>query len=233
MACPSSAEERVLHHVALIADGNRRWAKEKGLAPTEGHVEGFTKVAPRLIDDLFQLGVHTVTLWCSSIKNLEREPAEVENYLRCFEILAKNLTRSAKDKAMRIVHMGNKSLLPISLRETLEKAERLTKNYTGHVVNLAIAYSGSDEICRAHQKIGSEKLSEDALFEALDTSGQPYPSPDLVIRTAGEQRLGAFMPLQTVYSELYFVKTYFPAVTKEDLVEAVSDFGKRKRTFSK
>lgn len=227
-----------LHHVALIADGNRRWAKENGLKPCEGHIKGFTIVAPQLIEDLFSLNVHTVTLWCCSLGNLSREKSEVDNFLSCFEIMINKVIQTAAERHVKIVHLGRKDLLPQSLCESLIRAEETTRMHSSHVLNLAIAYSGHDEICRAFTKLvkSNENIKEinpKMLIEALDTAGELFPNPDLVIRTSGEQRINGFMPIQTLYSELYFTKVFFPELCREDLVEAIIEFKKRNRTFSR
>lgn len=227
-----------LNHIAIIADGNRRWAKENGLKTTEGHVKGITIVAPQIFEDLFSLDVHTVTLWCCSLNNLEREKSEVENFLSCFEVMINKMMLIASERQIRIVHLGRKDLLPKSLCEALINAEEATRSHTAHVLNLAIAYDGNDEICRAFTKLltthdNINKINPQMLSEALDTAGQPFPNPDLIIRAAGEQRLSGFMPFQSQLSELYFTKVYFPALHHEDLIKAIREFGERNRTYGK
>ncbi|MBA3284066.1 MAG: di-trans,poly-cis-decaprenylcistransferase [Nitrosopumilus sp.] len=231
-------EEINLNHVALIADGNRRWAKSNGLLPQVGHTEAFSIVAPQLIEDLFELKINTVTLWCCSLDNLTREKSEVENFFSCLDIMLDKLRQMAVKREIRIVHLGRKDVLPQSLQESLIKLENATRAYQSHVLNLAIAYCGIDEICRAVNKIVEsnetrKEINSKMLMNALDTGDQPFPKPDLIIRTSGAQRMSGFMPCQATHSELWFTETFFPALCRGDLIEAIGDFSQRDRPFGK
>lgn len=221
-----------LNHVAIIADGNRRWAKENNLPVLEGHKEGFIHTTPKVVEDLWDIGVHTVSIWGFSTGNWNRSESEIANIMDCFNELLKKMLPIAKKSQAKIVHLGRKDRLPGDILKTLNFVENETSSFKEHVFNLAIDFGGRDEIVRACQKAqnlkGSlEKITEDDILANLDTSQQPFPFPDLIIRTSGELRLSGFMMWQAVYSELYFTKKYYPALTRNDLQEAVESFQKR------
>lgn len=227
-----------LNHVAVIADGNRRWAKQNNLPPSEGHKRGFIHTTPQIIENFWNLGVHTVTIWGFSTKNWNRSNSEVTNVMNCFnELLTKMLPIAKKNKG-KIFHLGRKDRLPKDLLDTLSFVEKETSYFKEHIFNLAIDFGGRDEIIRACRKLslstGSlEDITEENIDAHLDTAAQPFPSPDLIIRPSGELRLSGFMSWQALYSELYFTKKYYPELTHKDLEEAIESFKKRDRTFSK
>lgn len=226
-----------LKHLALICDGNRRWAKAKGMHKTEGHTYSFTQLAPKLIPEIFDLGIHTITFWCFSTGNWNRKD-EIKNLMECFDIFTKKMIKIAHLKNIRLVHLGRKDRLPVFLRSTIEEAESITSKYTEHVLNIAIDYGGRDEILRAYKTImlsgiNPEKITEELLGQAMDTKNQPYPDPDFIIRPSGEQRLSGFMPWQNLYSEYYFVSKLFPEFDINLIKNALLEFDQRKRTFSK
>lgn len=227
-----------LKHIAIIADGNRRWAKDNNLHVFEGHRKGFIDVTPKICMELWNWGIHTVTIWCLSTGNWKRDRAEIENLLDLIEMLISIMLPIAKQIEAKIVHLGKKDRLPASLINKIKEAEVETKLYTKHTFNIGIDYSGPDEIIRACQKaieqgIESHALSENLLSNFMDTAAQSNPIPDLIVRSSGEQRLSGFMMWQSVYSELYFTSKYFPEFDSEVLLNAILDFGKRGRTFSK
>ena len=234
--CANASSE--LNHIAIIADGNRRWAKENNLSPLEGHREGFINTTPKIIEDLWDMGIHTVTIWGFSTGNWNRSECEIANIMDCFNILLKRMLPIAKKSRAKIIHLGRKDRLPEYLLQTLNFVEKETSSFKEHVFNFAIDFGGRDEIIRACQKIQSlkgslEYITQDDMDANLDTAQQPFPSPDLIIRTSGELRLSGFMVWQALYSELYFMKKYYPALTRNDLVEAVEAFKKRQRTLSR
>lgn len=228
-----------LKHVAIIADGHRRWAKQNGLSPFEGHRKGFEEVAPQLCQVLWNYGIHTVSIWCCSTGNLRcRNKEEIDNLFGCFENLINKALLVANNFQGRIIHLGRKDRLPESLLSLINQAEDATRAFSNHVLNICIDYDGADEIFRACQKLmlshsSSTPLTRELLEQGLDTAGQPFPSPDLVIRPSGVQRLSGFMLWQSIYSELFFVNASFPEFNEGVLREAILDFGKRKRMFSK
>ncbi len=225
-----------LKHVAIIPDGNRRWARSKGHESLYGHTVGFSQVAPRVIADLFDLGVHTVTLWCCSPENYNRSVKEVRNVGLACNTMLNTLRAHAKKAGVRIVRLGRKDRIPQTSLELIELTEKETLLYSNHVLNLAIDYGSTDEICRACTKlVGQLKpgktITPDMFAQTLDTSGQPYPNPDLIIRTSGESRLSGFMMWQAAYSELYFTHKHFPEFDRALLIEAITEFSNRKRRY--
>lgn len=226
-----------LKHLALICDGNRRWATARGMHKTQGHTYSFTELAPQLLPEIFDLGIHTITFWCFSTGNWNRKD-EISNLMQCFDIFTKKMIAIAHKKNIRLVHLGRKDRLPEFLLSTLEQAENITSKYEEHVLNIAIDYGGRDEILRAYKKLSksgvkSEEITEEMIGKAMDTKDQPYPDPDFIIRPSGEQRLSGFMPWQNLYSEYYFVAELFPEFNINLIKKALLDFEQRKRTFSK
>lgn len=224
-------------HVAIIPDGNRRWAKQHGLTSLQGHKKGFD-VSVTLSKKLRELGVHTLTIWAFSTENWDRTPREVSYLMRLYGHLLDKYIKEAKKDNVRIIHIGRKDRLPKFLLEKLEKAQDETKNFSKHVINIAIDYGGRDEIIRGIKKAVEkgadfEKINEQNFNNFLDTAGQPHPFPDLVIRTSGEFRTSGFMPYQTAYSEYIFLDKYFPELCDKDMEDAVNEYSKRQRRFGK
>lgn len=228
-----------LNHIAIIADGNRRWAKENNLNPINDHHEGFVNKAPQVTEALWKQGIHTVTIWGFSTENWNRDTIEIENIMHCFEELLKKMLPIAQKYNAQIIHLGRKDRIPKYLLETIYQVEETTQLiFPSHIFNLAIDFGGRDEIIRAIQKIQSndpliKEITEEDISNNLDGVNQPYPNLDLIIRTAGELRLSGFMMWQSKYAELYFIDKYFPAIEEKDLDEAIVAFQKRIRTFSK
>ena len=227
-----------LNHIAFIPDGNRRWAKGNGLTATDGHREGFVEATPRVCMRLWKLGVHTVTIWGSSIANLTREKEEVENFFTYCELLLQKMLPIAHTQGIKIIHLGRKDLMPDSTRMLMEKAEKETITYSNNVLNLAINFSGRDDIVRACKRlcekgVGLESITEDMISQTLDTASQSFPEPDLIVRTAGEYRLSGFMMWQSLYAEFFYTHKNFPEIDNSVLAQAIVDFGHRQRTFSK
>ncbi len=225
----------VPNHIALIMDGNGRWARSHGLPATKGHEAG-AKAVRDVIDAARDWGIHTITLWGFSTENWKRSPKEVHKILSLVKIyLQKELEIAHRDK-VRFVHLGRKTRLPGDLLRMIEKVERETKDYTNHQLNLALDYGGREEILRAVQKIVEDgvpaKKIDEVLFSSyLDTAGQKYPEPDLLIRTSGEQRTSGLLPWQMVYSEFYFEEVHLPDITPAKLRNAILDFSRRRRRF--
>lgn len=224
-------------HVAIILDGNRRWANERSMAVSRGHRAGGEKVS-EVLEWCEELGVDVVTLWLLSTDNLvKREDSELIPLLRTIERTAEDLARHSTWQ-IRIV--GAPELLPATTREALERAVAISSRRTGMVVNMAIAYGGRREVVDAvrkllqqHEQLGTpiadlaEQLTDEHIAEHLYTSGQP--DPDLVIRTSGEQRLGGFLLWQSAKSEFWFGDVYWPDFRKVDLLRALRDYSKRQR----
>jgi short-chain Z-isoprenyl diphosphate synthase len=228
------------HHVAMIVDGNRRWAKERMLeTAAHGHRAGAAKIREFLTwcDDL---GIRVVTLYLLSSDNLtNREGGELDSLVEIIADLAEDLSRS---RDWRVQHVGSVEGLPEQLVDALQAAESSTATHTGLHVNLAVGYGGRREIVdalrsivRKHGEGGgtiddlAEVLTPEMIADHLYTGGQP--DPDLVIRTSGEQRLSDFMLWQSAHSEFYFVEAYYPDLREVDFLRAVRDFANRHRRY--
>ncbi len=230
----------VPRHVAIMIDGNRRWARAAGFEDvTQGHLAGARHIN-NLLGWCQEAGVAHVTIWLLSTDNLRRPPDELEPLLRIIADVAEAL--SADDKPWRIVPMGALDLLPGETVAALKSAQERTAERDGLTVNVAVGYGGRREIADAvrsllheHAAAGTsiEELAEvldvDHIAEHLYTKGQP--DPDLVIRTSGEQRLSGFLLWQSVHSEFYFADVLWPDFRKIDFLRALRDYGMRQRRF--
>ncbi|MEK7680580.1 MAG: polyprenyl diphosphate synthase [Patescibacteria group bacterium] len=220
-------------HIGIILDGNRRWAKERGLPTFFGHRKGMEN-AKRIILYAQKSGVKIVTMFAFSTENWSRAPKEVGYLMKLFENYLDKYLLEFKKKGVRLGHVGSMEELPESLSKKLKKAIEETKNNKGIIANLALNYGGRDEIKRMIQKIISMgiKASEvdfDLISANLDTSG--LSDPDLIIRTSGEQRTSGFLIWQGAYSELYFPKVHWPAFDEREFDKAIEEYGKRQRRF--
>lgn len=218
------------NHIAIIPDGNRRWAKEHGLPSFEGHRKGFD-VAVKIGRKIRSMGINTMTMWAFSTENWNRTKDEVNYLMKMYEIFVeKNLKEALKEK-IRIIHIGRKDRIPKSLLEKLKKSEEKTKDFNDYILNIALDYGGRDEIIRAIKKATS--INEGNFNQFLDTANQPYPNPDLIIRTSGEQRTSGLMIWQAAYAEYIFLKKHFPDLKDEDIELAVKEYASRQRRFGK
>ena len=228
-------------HIAIILDGNRRWASEKALDPWFGHEKGAEKV-DALLDWCLKLDVKSITLYAFSTENFARAKNEVEEIMRIAEEeFRKILTdeRIHKNK-VRVKFIGRVNLLRQDLQQLIMDVERATQSYDEHFLNIAFAYGGRAEIVDAARKIAEkvqegkiipEKVDEQMFERYLYTSHMAKQDPDLIIRTSGEERLSGFLLWQSAYSELCFLDVYWPDFRLIDLLRAVRTFQKRKRRF--
>jgi len=222
------------NHVAIIPDGNRRWAKEKGKNTYEGHKKGFDqliKIAKKARD----LGIKVFTVWAFSTENWKRSKEEVSYLMKLYEImLDKYLSEALKDN-IRIIHLGRKDRINDSLKNKIINIEEKTKKSDKSYLCIALDYGGRDEIERTISKIKNQrsKFGKINLNKFLDTKDLPFPDPDLIIRTGGEQRLSGFMLWQSQYAELEFVKKYLPDYTDSDFENTIKEFSERQRRFGK
>jgi len=228
-------------HIAIILDGNRRWAAEKELAPWLGHKEGAEKVE-QLLEWCLKLNVKSITLYAFSTENFRRPKKEVEEIM---QIAGEKLQKILKDQRIhknkvRVKVIGRINLLPQNLQKLIEEVEKATQNYDKHFLNIAFAYGGRAEIVDAARKIAEkvqnkelkpEEVDEGIFEQYLYTSHLPKQDPDLIIRTSGEERLSGFLLWQSAYSELCFLDVYWPDFRLIDLLRAVRTFQKRKRRF--
>jgi undecaprenyl diphosphate synthase len=218
-------------HIAIIPDGNRRWAKEKGLPTFEGHRFAAEKTLPQLIDKLLQFKIKYFTFWVLSTENLlKRSSKEIKNLFSLMEYFLKQKGNELNKKNIKIKVIGNLEKLPTNLQKEIEKIIKKTEKNTMMELILAINYGGRDEIIRAIKKIKAvETVSKENFDHYLDTAG--LPPPDLIIRTGGEKRLSGFMLWQSEYSELYFTNVYFPDFNPNDLEKCIEEYKKRQRRF--
>jgi short-chain Z-isoprenyl diphosphate synthase len=236
----------VPHHVALIMDGNRRWARELGFREVRaGHSHGADK-AVELLAWCSSLGIREVTLWALSLENLERSPEEVEAITEIarhtLEALAERDRARRMDMSLQVI--GRRDLLPERLREAAERGETETRGRPGLRVTLALGYSGRDELVEAARaairalvadgtppEALADALTADRLADQLYTHGSS--DPDLIIRTSGEVRMSGFLPWQSAYSEFYFCEAYWPAFREIDLLRAIRTYQQRARRFGR
>ncbi len=228
------------HHVGVMLDGNRRWARKEGLASAaEGHRAGAAHIAD-LLGWCQSMGIRMVTLWLLSTDNLRRETGEVTSLLTIIADVVDDLAAPGQPWKMRIV--GSMDVLPEELATRLAAAELRTADRTGIEVNIAVGYGGRQEIADAVRSLLQSKadagvslqqiidhLDVDGIAEHLYTSGQP--DPDLVIRTSGEQRLSGFLLWQSVHSEFWFCDAYWPDFRRVDFLRALRDYAARNRRF--
>ena len=228
-------------HIAIILDGNRRWASEKALDPWFGHEKGAEKVE-ELLDWCLKLDVKSITLYAFSTENFARSKTEVEEIMSIAEEEFRKILTDERihNNKVRVKFIGRVKLLPESLQRLITDVERATQSYDGHFLNIAFAYGGRAEIVDAARKIAEkvqegklipEKVNEETFEQYLYTSHMDKQDPDLIIRTSGEERLSGFLLWQSAYSELCFLDVYWPDFRLIDLLRAVRTFQKRKRRF--
>ena len=222
-------------HLAIIPDGNRRWARSRGLPTFEGHKKGF-EVVVEVTRACWEMGIHTVSLWFFSTENWNRSKEEIAYLMKIYDGLIKELLKDAKKYGVKMVHLGRKEKIPEWLAKTAQKAEEETKRARKHILNFCLDYGGHDEILRVtkkmlKEKVDPNKLTKETFGSYLDTKGQLHPYPDLIIRTSSEQRLSGFMSWQNAYSEFYFEQDHFPDFNPAKLKKAILDYSRRKRRF--
>lgn len=224
------------HHIALIPDGNRRWSRERGLPTFEGHRRGMNAMTA-VIEEAWKLGVTCFTAWGFSTENWDRKEKEISYLMELFVHVVDYNLKSAKEHEARLIHLGRKDRIPRKLVDKIHQAEEETSKFTKHTLAIGLDYGGRDEIVRAVSKLLTDKSTDTITpqdFEKyLDTRDVPYPSPDLIIRTGGEQRLSGFLSWQSAYSELAFEPKKLPDFTPEDLRRHVENFQQRQRRFGK
>lgn len=223
-----------LRHVAVIMDGNRRWAKQKGLSPTDGHREAATKTIEPLIQACVDHQIPYITFWAFSTENWKRDKEELKAIFGVFRFALKNLAVKFIKEGIKLNVLGDLTRFPEDIaRQCLDFVNKTRKN-SKLTVTFALNYGGRAEIIRAVKKMltageTSDSLTEETLAKYLDTAA--LPDPDLIIRTGGEQRLSGFMPWQSIYSELVFVPTLFPDFSVEQFRKALDEFRQRERRF--
>lgn len=227
----------VPQHIAIILDGNGRWAKKKGMPRSYGHTQG-SKNVERICEDAYKMGVKYLTVYAFSTENWKRPKEEVDTLMSLLRNYMKTCLKTAKKNRMRVRVLGDKTALDDDIRTRIAELEEATKDNDGLCFQIALNYGSRDEMVRAMRKMcadcvdGKVKPEEidEALFEGyLDT--QDIPDPDLMIRTSGEQRLSNYLLWQLAYSEFYFTDVLWPDFTKEDLEQAIAYYNGRDRRF--
>lgn len=234
---PLIDNERMPNHIAIIMDGNGRWAKEHGKARIFGHKHGVSSVR-NVVEGAGEIGLKYLTLYAFSTENWNRPKVEVAALMQLLVNTISNEANELNKNNVRLITIGDTESLPSNCAKELEKAIDKTKNNTGLTLVLALSYSAKWEIIKATKEIAQKAKNgqisiadiNDQLFsEHLDTVN--IPDPELLIRTSGETRISNFLLWQIAYSELYFTEKLWPDFTKEDLYEAVVDYQKRERRF--
>ena len=222
-------------HVAIIMDGNGRWARHRGLSRIEGHKEGIKRVK-EIIDTSIELKIKSLTLYVFSMENWKRPSEEVNALLKLFEWYLKKNMQELIDKNVRFKAIGEVKLFPSPIQKLVYQFEELSENSTGLLLVAALSYSSRSEIIRAIKRlavdnIALEGLTEETFGKYLDTSG--IPDPDLIIRTSGEMRLSNFLLWQAAYAEFYFTKDCWPDFKREKFLQALREYENRERRFGK
>ena len=223
-------------HVAIIMDGNRRWAKKQGLRAILGHEHVVNNVIEPLVDRCIAVGIPFLTLWAFSTENWNRDKEELEGMMQLFRMAFEKKVEALHKKGVRLQILGEIDKFPTDIAQRAREWVELSKNNTKITVTFALNYGGRDEIlraCRTAMKAGisPENLTEEIFSSFLDTP--ELPDPDLIIRPGGQVRLSGFLPWQSVYAELYFLEKLMPDFTAEDLDMALEDFVQRQRRFGK
>lgn len=230
---------RVPKHVAVIMDGNGRWAKERGLDRSAGHIEGVNTV--RSITDIADVvGVKYITLYTFSTENWNRPQTEIDALMELIVVAVESELPKMMENNVRFETIGDINRMSEKARISLEKCINDTQNNSGITMVLALSYSSKWEIMRAVQTIAAKAKSGEIEIDDIDEelfnnslSTNKLPDPDLLIRTGGDTRLSNFLLWQVAYSELYFAKNYWPAFTKEDFCDAIIEYQMRERRYGK
>jgi tritrans,polycis-undecaprenyl-diphosphate synthase [geranylgeranyl-diphosphate specific] len=236
-------QDRLPEHVAIILDGNRRWAKYHFLANKGAHAIGADK-AEQLLTWIYDLRIKITTLYVLSIENLDRDKKELDDIFELLGIKLEKLYNDSRihERQMKIKAIGNIDALPKSLKEILFRLEKETNHYDLTFLNIAIAYGGQQELIEAIRKIAYDvekkelqisDINEQSIDSYLYTSHLPQPEPDLILRTSGEKRLSGFLLWQSAYSELVFMDVFWPEFRKIDLMRAIRTFQRRRRRYGK
>lgn len=224
--------EKLPQHIAIIPDGNRRWAKTKMLPVFLGHKEGYKRIE-ELIDEVKDTGIKYLTVWAFSTENWKRDTEEKSQLFNLMALGLDTLRDNILVKKSRFVHLGRKDRLGKEILDRINALEEATKNYNDFTLCLAIDYGGEDELLRAGDEYKKSETESVTLYDFLDTAKHGVPQLDLIIRTSGEKRTSGFMPLQSAYSEWYFSEKHFPDFGIKELREALKDYESRERRLGK
>ena len=228
---------KVPNHVAIILDGNGRWAKSKGMPRNYGHIQG-AKTVEVICEEAYNMGINYLTVYAFSTENWNRPSDEVEALMKLLRNYMKNCLKRASKNNMRVKVIGKKEGLDADIRNQIEELEKATENNTGLTFSIALNYGSRDEIIRGIQQVARDvkngeldidNITEELFSNYLDTKG--LPEPDLMIRTSGEQRISNFLTWQLAYTEFYFTDVPWPDFNKKELEKAVEAFQKRDRRY--
>ncbi|MCG7845372.1 MAG: polyprenyl diphosphate synthase [Methanomassiliicoccales archaeon] len=234
-------EGDIPNHVAIIMDGNRRFAMEIGLATHEGHVKGKDKLE-EVMEWCQEMGIRVLTVYAFSTENLDRDEAEVHLLMDLFE---ESFLKLAEDQRVhrnkiKVTVLGQRELLPERVQRAIDVAEQRTKDYDQNFYNIALAYGSRQEMITAIKRIACKvsegELKVDDIDEKMVSSylyTADFPDPDLVLRTSGEERVSNFLLWQMAYSELYFTDVFWPGFRKVDFLRAIRTYQARQRRFGK
>ncbi len=230
-------KEGMPRHIAIIMDGNRRWARQKGLDIKQGHKEG-AKTLEKIVRYANKIGLEYITVYAFSTENWKRTQDEVGALMLLLQNYLDDYSKRADTENIKVKVLGDITALSNGMQKSIQKCMERTKDNTGVTFNIALNYGGRDEIVKAVRKISQdvkdgnlkiEDINEETISNSLYTAGQP--DPDLLIRTSGEIRTSNFLPWQIVYSEFVFIEKNWPDFTEKDLDEAIEIYKKRNRKF--
>jgi len=229
--------DKLPHHIAIIMDGNGRWAKKKSLSRIRGHIKGIDAVR-EVVTACRELGIKILTLYAFSVENWKRPKEEVSTLMTLLkEYLLKEVAEMLQNN-IRLLAIGRLEDLPSDVQQTLRETMKKTENRTGMILNLALSYGGRSEILQAVQRIlrdcqKGKMIPEEINFQKFSDYlwTQGMPDPDLLIRTSGEFRISNFLLWQIAYTELYVTETLWPDFNREELLKAISDYQSRERRF--
>ena len=233
------SEMKIPNQVAIILDGNGRWAKKRLMPRNYGHAKG-AKTVEKICEEAWDMGIKYLTVYAFSTENWKRPQDEVDALMKLLKNYLKDCIERSNSNDMRVRVIGDKTALNDEIREKIEELEEMTKDNKGLNFTIAINYGSRDEMVRAMKKmamdvkegkVSPEELSEATFENYLDTIG--IPDPDLLIRTSGEQRLSNYLLWQLAYTEFYFTDVLWPDFSKKDLEQAVLAYNKRDRRFGK
>ena len=233
------SELKMPNHVAIILDGNGRWAKSKGMPRNYGHVQG-AKTVEVICEEAYKMGIQYLTVYAFSTENWNRPKDEVDALMKLLRNYMKTCLTTAKKNRMCVRVLGDKTGLDADIRQRIAELEESTKNNDGLHFQIALNYGGRDEIVRAVKEIAGKvkegeldpsDITEQYLSDMLDTKG--LPEPDLLIRTCNEQRISNFLLWQLAYTEFYFTPVAWPDFAKEELIKAVEAYNHRDRRYGR
>ncbi len=233
----NSGNKKIPNHVAIILDGNGRWAKSKGMPRNYGHVQG-AKTVEVICEEAYRMGIRYLTVYAFSTENWNRPKDEVDALMKLLRNYLKTCLKTAEKNRMCVRILGDKTGLDEDIRRRIDELEKATADNDGLHFQIALNYGGRDEIVRAVKELSRkvkngeldvEQITEEAVSSMLDTKG--LPEPDLLIRTCNEQRISNFLLWQLAYTEFYFTPVAWPDFTKEELEKAIEAYNNRDRRY--